>query len=112
MKTTVCLRSPVAVLLTLTVTSVMAHGANPYDDGWVSHVDDQQMEICYQSAPPAVGQTLQILKTSFIVPNKGQPRQQFTPGGTARITGTAADAGCVIAELTDGSARRSDHARP
>ena len=87
-----------------------AHDIDPYDDGWIAHVDDHHLEICYRSAAPAVGQTLQILRTSFITPNKGPIREQYTPGGSARVT-TAAENGCVTAELIEGSAKRSDHAR-
>ena len=87
-----------------------AHDVDPYDDGWVAHVDDHHVEICYRSAAPVVGQTLQILRTSFITPNKGPVREQYTPSGSARVTAAVSN-GCVTAELTDGSAKRSDHAR-
>ena len=89
---------------------ISAHDVDPYDDGWIAHVDDHRLEICYRSAAPAVGQTLQILRTSFITPNKGPVLEQYTHGGSARVT-TAASNGCVTAELTEGSAKRSDHAR-
>lgn len=94
-----------------TLTTVGAHGVDPYDDGWIAHVDDHHLEICYRSAPPAVGQTVKILRTSFITPNKGPVREQYTPGGSARITAATKPKGCATAELIEGSAKRSDHAR-
>ena len=98
------------VLIFGTSVTVSAHDTDPYYDGWIAHVNDHRLEICYRSDAPAVGQTLQILRTSFITPNKGPIREQYTPGGSARVT-EAASNGCVTAELLDGSAKRSDHAR-
>ncbi|TAM64229.1 MAG: hypothetical protein EPN49_00710 [Rhodanobacter sp.] len=81
-------------------------------DGWVSHASDHQLTICYRSTPPpAVGSLLEILRTSYIVPNKGAPREQFMPGGHAIVVAIADDARCVRAELTHGDAQRADHAR-
>jgi hypothetical protein len=102
---------PLALLSFGASATINAHDVDPYYDGWVAHVDDHRLEICYRSAPPpAVGQTLQILRTSFITPNKGPVREQYAPGGSARVT-TAASDGCVTAELLSGTARRADHAR-
>ena len=111
MKITATLLLPASLLLAAAASSASAHDVDPYHDGWVAHVNDHQLEICYRTTPPGVGQNVQILHTSFIVPNKGPLREQFTPGGTARITSAAAETGCVTAELTEGSAKRSDHAR-
>ena len=92
-------------------SSSYANDIDPYHDGWISHANDQQLEICYPHAPPPkVGESVQILRTSYITANKGPVRQQFQRSGTARIT-TAASIGCVSAELIDGSAKRSDHVR-
>jgi hypothetical protein len=94
-----------------TSTTVNAHDVDPYDDGWIAHVDDHRLEICYRSAAPTVGQTLRILRTSFITPNKGPVREQFSPGGTARVTTAPNSKGCLTAELIEGTAKRSDHTR-
>ena len=88
-----------------------AHDADLRNDGWISHVDGNRLEICNWSSAPAAGQSMQILRTSFITPNKGPVRQQFSPGGTAKVTAASAEEGCITAELITGSAKRSDHAR-
>lgn len=99
-----------ATAATLIGSAAGAHDIDPYADGWVSHVRDRQLEICYRYAQPALGNSVNILRTSYITPNKGPIRQQFRYSGTARIT-QAARSGCVSAELIDGSAQRSDHTR-
>jgi hypothetical protein len=99
-----------SALIFATSATVSAHDVDPYHDGRVAHVTDHGLEICYRSTAPAVGQTLRILRTSFITPNKGPVREQYTPGGSARVTEVASNS-CVTAELIDGSAKRSDHAR-
>jgi hypothetical protein len=91
--------------------TVNAHDVDPYEDGWITHVDDHRLEICYRSAPPTVGDTVKILRTSFITPNKGPVREQFSAGGTAHVTTAPTADGCLTAELIEGSAKRSDHAR-
>jgi hypothetical protein len=45
-----------------------------------------------------------------VIPNKGPPRQQFAVAGYATVT-SIIDAHCVRAELTQGTAKRTDHAR-
>ena len=102
----------IAILSTVgTMSAVNAHEVDPLNDGWIAHVNGNQLEICFRAAPPSAGQTVQILRTSFITPNKGPVRQQFTPGGTARVSATRSTEGCLTAELVDGAAMRSDHAR-
>jgi len=100
-----------AVLLLATGRFANAHDVDPYNDGWIAHVNDHHVEICYQHAPSTVGQTVYILRTSYIAVSKGPVRQQFRRSGTARIMNLESN-GCVAAELLDGSAERSDHARP
>lgn len=99
-----------AIAATLIASAAAAHDVDPHMDGWVSHVRDRQLEICYQHVPPGVGDLVNILRTQYVTPNKGPIRQQYLHSGTARIT-QAAQSGCVSAELVDGSAVRSDHAR-
>ena len=61
------------------VTAVAnAHDADS-NDGWIAHVNDHQLEICYKAEPPAVGQTVQILRSSFITVNKTIVRPVFRP---------------------------------
>lgn len=88
-----------------------ARDVDSYYDGWIARVDDHRVEICYRSTPPVVGETVWILRTSFITPNKGPIREQFSPSGTARVTTAPNAKGCLTAELIEGSAKRSDHAR-
>lgn len=89
-----------------------AQTVDPYTDGWVTHVTGSRLEICFSHAePPAVGQIVQLLRTSYVMLNKGPTRQTFTPNGHARIA-SIATLPCVIATLLDGDAQRSDHARP
>ena len=108
MKTIVSFLSAAGLIL---ASSTYAHDVAPYHDGWVSRANDHQLEICYQHAPPpSVGESVQILRPSYITPNKGPVRQQFQRSGTARIRATASS-GCVSAELIDGSAERTDHVR-
>ncbi|MBN8894633.1 MAG: hypothetical protein J0I71_07335 [Rhodanobacter sp.] len=105
----VCLILPL-LLVGLTMGSV-AYAADSYTDGWVGHVDGQRLDVCYRVTPlPAVGARLEILRTSFVIPNKGPPRQQFAVAGYATVT-SIIDAHCVRAELTQGTAKRTDHAR-
>ena len=87
-----------------------AHDVDPYNDGYVTHVNDRQLEICFQHAPPLVGESVQILQTSYTTIKQGPSLQRFTRKGSARITSSGSD-GCVSAELIDGSAARSDHTR-
>lgn len=104
-----CLGTPL-LLAGLTIGRV-AHATESYADGWVSHVDGQRLDVCYRVAPlPAVGARLQVMRTSFVVPNKGQPRQQFAVAGHATVT-SIMDAHCVRAELIQGAAQRTDHVR-
>jgi hypothetical protein len=110
MKAIAFLLLPASLLVAVATSSATAHDADPYHDGWVAHVNDHQLEICYQDTPPTVGQTVQILRTSYVTVNKGPVRQQFRRSGAARIAASASS-GCVSAELIDGSAERSDHAR-
>ena len=110
MKITATFLLPASLLLAAAASSANAHDVDPYHDGWVAHVNDHQLEICYQDAPPAIGQTVQILRTSYITVNKGPVRQQFRRSGAARIA-TSASTGCVSAELIDGTAERTDHVR-
>ena len=94
------------------MNSASGHDADLRSDGWIAHVDGSRLEICnWSSAAPAAGQSMQILRMSFITPNKGPVRQQFSPGGTAKVTAASAEEGCITAELITGSAKRSDHAR-
>ncbi|MES2311734.1 MAG: hypothetical protein V4566_05490 [Pseudomonadota bacterium] len=98
------------LLAGLTIGRV-AHATDAYTDGWVSHVDGQHLDVCYRVAPlPAVGARLQVMRASFVVPNKGQPRQQFAVAGHATVT-SIMDAHCVRAELSQGTAQRTDHVR-
>lgn len=99
------------LLAGLTIGPV-AHAADTYTDGWVSHVDGQRLDVCYRAAPlPAVGARLQVMQASFVVPNKGQPRQQFAVAGQATVI-SIMDAHCVRAELSQGTAQRTDHVQP
>ncbi len=89
----------------------LAHATDPYTDGWVGHVDSQRLDVCYRVTPlPAVGARLQVMRTSFVVPNKGPLRQQFAVAGYATVT-SITDAHCVRAELIQGTAQRTDHVR-
>jgi hypothetical protein len=98
-------------LLLVSASSTYAHDVDPYHDGWVSHVNDHQLEICYRHAPPpTVGESVQILQPWYITVKQGPVLQRFTQRGNARITSSGSD-GCVLAEMIDGSAGRSDHAR-
>ena len=104
-----CLSIPL-LLAGLTIGRV-ARATDSYTDGWVSHVDGQRLDVCYRVVPlPAVGERLEVMRTSFVVPNKGQPRQQFTAAGHATVT-SITDARCVRAELFQGTAQRTDHVR-
>lgn len=98
------------LLAGLTIGSV-AYAVDSYTDGWVGHVDGQRWDVCYRVTPlPAVGARLEVLRTSFVIPNKGQPRRQFAAAGYATAT-SIIDVHCVRAELTQGTAQRTDHAR-
>ncbi|MBS1997079.1 MAG: hypothetical protein JSS86_12235 [Cyanobacteria bacterium SZAS LIN-2] len=104
-----------SMLLVSTATLVGANFAHaddpdPTHDGWVSHVQDHRIEICYQDGLPAVGQTVQIFRVSYVTYNKAFFRQQFRPAGEARITASSSDR-CVVGELTAGTVERTDHAR-
>ena len=102
----------IAILSILGTTSAAyAREVDPQNDGWIAHANGNQLEICYRAAPPTAGQTLQILRSSFITPNKGPVREQFSPGGTARVSAALTSEGCLVAELVNGTAMRSDHAR-
>ncbi|MFA6230783.1 MAG: hypothetical protein WC617_11535 [Rhodanobacter sp.] len=104
-----CLSLPL-LLAGLTIDRV-AHATDAYADGWVGHVDGQRLDVCYRVAPlPAVGARVQVMRTSFVIPNKGQPRQQFAVAGYATVT-SITDAHCVRAELIQGTAQRTDHVR-
>ncbi|MBS0514279.1 MAG: hypothetical protein JSS16_02220 [Proteobacteria bacterium] len=94
------------------IMAPLAHGSDPdpTHDGWVSHVDDHRLEICYQDGLPPVGQTVQILRVSYYTVNKAFFRQQFRSSGGARILASSSK-GCVVGELTAGTAERTDHAR-
>ena len=112
MKITTTLLLPAFLLLAAAASSANAHDVDPYHDGWVAHVNDHQLEICYRHAPPpAVGDTVQILRPSYINVKQGPVLMRFARSGTARVTAAASD-DCVSAELLNGSAERSDHARP
>jgi hypothetical protein len=103
---------PFAVLSVVgTFVTASAHDVDPTNDGWIAHVDDHHLEICYRSAPPAIGETVQILRTTFITPNKGPVRELYSAGGMARVTTAPTADGCLTAELIEGSAKRADHAR-
>jgi hypothetical protein len=96
------------LLAGLTIGRV-AHATDTDTDGWVSHVDGQHLDVCYRAASlPAVGARLQVMRASFVVPNKGQPRQQFAVAGHATVT-SVMDAHCLRAELSQGTAQRTDH---
>lgn len=110
------MKTPLHVLLYLVAALVppaaFAHNPDPADDGWVRHVEGRSLEICYRDAtPPAIGETVQILHTSYITTNKGTALAQYTPTGAARITSGPNGNGCETAELIDGKAHRTDHAR-
>ena len=111
MKTIACLLPAAFVLVAAATSPVHSHDVDPYHDGWIAHVNDHQLEICYRHAPPpAVGDTVQILRPSYINVKQGPVMQRFTRSGTARVTAAAAS-GCVSAELLNGSAERADHTR-
>ena len=97
-------------IMLFTVPLANANDPDPTHDGWVSHVDDHRLEICYQDGLPAVGQTVQILRVSYFTVNKTFFRQQFQRAGEARITASLSDR-CVVGELLAGNAERTDHAR-
>jgi len=104
-----CLSLP--LLLAGLAIGRVAYATDSYTDGWVGHVDGPRLDVCYRVTPlPAVGARLEVLRTSFVVPNKGQPRQQFAVAGHATVT-SIIDVHCVRAELTQGTAQRTDHAR-
>jgi hypothetical protein len=104
-----CLSLPL-LLAGLTIGRV-AFATDSYTDCWVGHVDGPRLDVCYRVTPlPAVGARLEVMRTSFVVPNKGQPRQQFAVAGHATVT-SIIDTHCVRAELTQGTAQRTDHAR-
>lgn len=104
-----CLGIPL-LLACLTIGRV-AHATDAYTDGWVGHVDGRRLDVCYRAAPlPAVGARLQVMRTSFVVPEKGQPRQQFAVAGHATVT-SIMGAHCVRVELIQGTAQRTDHVR-
>lgn len=97
------------LLAGLTISSV-AYAVDFYTDGWVGHMDGQRLDVCYRVTPlPAVGARLEVLRSSFVIPNKGRPRQQFAVAGYATVA-SIIDAHCVCAELTQGTAQRTDHA--
>lgn len=99
-----------SLLLAGPTISSVAYAAGFYTDGWVGHVYGQRLDVCYRVTPlPAVGARLEVLRSSFVIPNKGQPRQQFAVAGYATVT-SIIDAHCVRAELTQGTAQRTDHA--
>lgn len=111
MRTLTCFLPFVFVLMAAAASPVHAHDVDPYHDGWITHVNDHQLEICYRHAPPpVVGETVQILRPSYITLKQGPVLQRFTRSGTARVT-AAASGDCVSAELLNGSAERSDHTR-
>src|SRR3546814_8736714 len=96
-----CLSLPL-LLAGLTIGRV-AYATDSYTDGWVGHVDGPRLDVCYRVTPlPAVGARLEVMRTSFVVPNKGQPRQQFAVAGHATVT-SIIDTHCVRAELTQRS---------
>lgn len=104
-----CLSIPL-LLAGLTIGCV-AYATDSYTDGWVGHVDGPRLDVCYRVTPlPAVGARLEVMRASFVVSNKGQPRQQFAVAGRATVT-SIMDAHCVRAELIQGAAQRTDHAR-
>ncbi|WP_449425107.1 efflux RND transporter permease subunit [Rhodanobacter lindaniclasticus] len=106
---TACLSLPL-LLASLTMGS-LAYAADSYTDGWIGHVNGRQLDICYRVTPlPAVDTRLQVMRVAYVIPNKGLPRQQFAVSGYATVT-SIIDAHCVRAELTQGTARRTDHAR-
>ena len=111
MRTTVHTTTKVALTFLAAVSPAFGHDADPRNDGWITHVDGNRLEICNWAAAPAAGQSMQILRTSFITPNKGPVREKFSPGGTAKVTAATGEEGCITAELISGSAKRSDHAR-
>src|SRR3546814_9839354 len=83
-----CLSLPL-LLAGLTIGRV-AYATDSYTDGWVGHVDGPRLDVCYRVTPlPAVGARLEVMRTSFVVPNKGQPRQQFAVAGHATEIGRA-----------------------
>ena len=92
------------------VSGARAQDIDPNTDGYVMHVDDHQLKICYRTTPPEAGSSVQILAVTYITLNKMLVRPQFHPSGTARITEIASN-NCVRAELIDGDAGRSYHAR-
>ena len=92
------------------VPQVHANDSDPTHNGWVSHVDDHRLEICYPDGVPAIGQAVQLLRVSYFTVNKTFFRQQFQSVGEARITASSSDR-CVIGELIEGTAERTNHAR-
>lgn len=101
-----------SLVASLIATSTLTHTPDPANDGWVRHVEGRSLEICYRNAkPPAVGETVQILRTSYILSNTGPSQAKYTPTGTAQIKGVLNERGCESAELIDGNAKRTDHAR-
>lgn len=109
MKTIACFVAAAFVLAGATVPA-FAREVDTYNDGYVTHVNDHRLQICYQQTPPSVGESVQILRTSYVTIKQGPSLQRFTRRGSARITNSDSDK-CVAAELIEGSAERSDHAR-
>lgn len=69
-------------LIFLAATSpAFGHDTDTGNHGWITHVDGNRMEVCNWPSAPAAGQSMQILRTSFITPNKGPVREQFSPVG-------------------------------
>ena len=101
-----------AVLVLIAAMSpASGHDVDLRNDGWITHVDGNRLEICNWASAPAAGRSIQVLRTSFITPNKGPVRERLSLGGTAKVTAASVGEGCITAELISGSAKRSDHAR-
>ncbi len=101
-----------ALLLTGLTLGTIAHATDPYTDGWISHVNGRQLDICYRVTPlPAVGMRLQVMRVAYVIPSKGVPIEHFAASGQATVT-SITDAHCVRAELIQGTARWADHTRP
>jgi hypothetical protein len=101
----------IALIIAGLSIGMIAHAADPDSDGWVDHVNGRQLDICYRDTlPPAVGTRLQVMRASFVVPNKGLARERFAPAGQATVTSVIAKR-CVRAGLTEGVAHRADHVR-
>ncbi|MEY2161246.1 MULTISPECIES: hypothetical protein [Pseudomonadota] len=101
-----------ALLLMGLTLGTTAHATDPYTDGWIGHVNGRQLDICYRVTPlPAVGTRLQVMRVTYVIPNKGVPLEHFAASGQATVT-SITDAHCVRAELIQGTVQRTDHARP